>query len=48
VKFGWAKKKLKPTPVELRRPDQVNSALDELKAGKVLGRIVLDMEKEQA
>jgi D-arabinose 1-dehydrogenase-like Zn-dependent alcohol dehydrogenase len=38
------KKKLKPTPVELRRPDQVNSALEELKAGKVLGRVVLDFE----
>ncbi|MEX2241262.1 MAG: zinc-binding dehydrogenase, partial [Burkholderiales bacterium] len=42
------RKKIKPTPVELRSPDQVNAALEELKAGKVLGRVVLDMEKETA
>jgi D-arabinose 1-dehydrogenase-like Zn-dependent alcohol dehydrogenase len=38
------RKKIKPTPVELRSPDQVNAALEELKAGKVLGRVVLDFE----
>jgi D-arabinose 1-dehydrogenase-like Zn-dependent alcohol dehydrogenase len=38
------RKKIKPTPVELRSPDQVNAALEELKAGKVIGRVVLDFE----
>jgi D-arabinose 1-dehydrogenase-like Zn-dependent alcohol dehydrogenase len=38
------KKKLKPTPVETRPAAQANSALEDLKAGKVLGRIVLDFE----
>jgi D-arabinose 1-dehydrogenase-like Zn-dependent alcohol dehydrogenase len=42
------KKKLKPTPVTMRPFDEVNQALEELKAGKVLGRLVLDMEKETA
>jgi D-arabinose 1-dehydrogenase-like Zn-dependent alcohol dehydrogenase len=30
--------------VTLRRPDEVNEALEGLKAGKVLGRVVLDFE----
>jgi D-arabinose 1-dehydrogenase-like Zn-dependent alcohol dehydrogenase len=38
------KRKIKPTPVETRPASQTNSALEDLKAGKVLGRIVLDME----
>jgi D-arabinose 1-dehydrogenase-like Zn-dependent alcohol dehydrogenase len=38
------KKKIKPTPVETRPGRDTNAALEELKAGKVLGRIVLDME----
>ena len=38
------KGKLKPTPVTTRPADQVNSILEELKAGKVLGRVVLDLE----
>jgi D-arabinose 1-dehydrogenase-like Zn-dependent alcohol dehydrogenase len=42
------KKKLKPTPVTLRRFDDLNRSLEELKAGTVLGRVVLDMEKETA
>jgi D-arabinose 1-dehydrogenase-like Zn-dependent alcohol dehydrogenase len=37
-------KKLKPTPVTLKAPDQVNETLEALKAGKVLGRVVLDFE----
>ncbi len=41
------KKKLKPTPVETRPGAQANAALEDLKAGKVLGRIVLDMEAVQ-
>ena len=38
------KKKLKLTPVETRPADEVNRTLDELKAGKILGRVVLDFE----
>ncbi len=38
------KKKLKPTPVETRPAAQANGALEDLKAGKVLGRVVLDFE----
>jgi D-arabinose 1-dehydrogenase-like Zn-dependent alcohol dehydrogenase len=38
------KKKLKPSPVETRPADAVNSALEDLKAGRVVGRIVLDFE----
>jgi len=38
------KKKLKPTPVETRPAAQANAALEDLKAGKVLGRVVLDFE----
>lgn len=42
---GLAKKgKIKPTPVATRAASEVNSILEELKAGKVLGRVVLDME----
>src|SRR6267142_2423130 len=40
-------KKLKPTPVETRPAAQANSALEDLKAGSVLGRVVLDMETTQ-
>ncbi|MBK8065189.1 MAG: alcohol dehydrogenase catalytic domain-containing protein [Betaproteobacteria bacterium] len=36
--------KLKPTPVETRPASEANRSLAELKDGKVLGRIVLDME----
>jgi D-arabinose 1-dehydrogenase-like Zn-dependent alcohol dehydrogenase len=35
---------LKATPVEVRKPEDVNRTLEELKAGKVLGRVVLDFE----
>jgi alcohol dehydrogenase, propanol-preferring len=38
------KGKIKPTPVETRPASETNAALEDLKAGKVLGRIVLDME----
>jgi D-arabinose 1-dehydrogenase-like Zn-dependent alcohol dehydrogenase len=42
---GLAKKgKIKPTPVSTRPASEVNSIFEELKAGKVLGRVVLDME----
>jgi D-arabinose 1-dehydrogenase-like Zn-dependent alcohol dehydrogenase len=38
------KRKIKPTPVETRPAARANDALEDLKAGRVLGRIVLDME----
>ena len=38
------KRKIRPTPVETRPASEANAALEDLKAGKVLGRIVLDME----
>jgi D-arabinose 1-dehydrogenase-like Zn-dependent alcohol dehydrogenase len=38
------KKKLKPAPVETRPAAQANGALEDLKAGRVLGRVVLDFE----
>jgi alcohol dehydrogenase/propanol-preferring alcohol dehydrogenase len=37
--------KLKPTPVELRPIEEVNRTLDELKAGKIVGRVVLDVNE---
>ncbi len=42
------KKKLKPTPLSTRPADELNAILDNLKAGKVLGRVVLDLEKLSA
>jgi len=38
------KKKLKPLPVETRPAAKANEALEDLKAGRVPGRIVLDFE----
>jgi len=38
------KKKLKPLPVETRPGDRANAALEDLNAGRVAGRIVLDFE----
>jgi D-arabinose 1-dehydrogenase-like Zn-dependent alcohol dehydrogenase len=35
------RKKLKPTPVSTRPAEEVNGALEDLKTGKVLGRVVL-------
>ena len=37
--------KLRPTPVETRPATEVNRTLDELKAGKIIGRVALDMER---
>ena len=34
--------KLKPSPIEMRSATETNRTLDELKAGKILGRVVLD------
>jgi D-arabinose 1-dehydrogenase-like Zn-dependent alcohol dehydrogenase len=38
------KRKLRATPVETRSAEEANSSLEDLKAGKVVGRIVLDFE----
>jgi D-arabinose 1-dehydrogenase-like Zn-dependent alcohol dehydrogenase len=37
--------KLKATPVETRPATDVNRSLEELKAGKVVGRIALDFDR---
>jgi D-arabinose 1-dehydrogenase-like Zn-dependent alcohol dehydrogenase len=37
--------KLKPTPLETRPIAEVNRTLDELKAGRILGRVVLDVNE---
>ena len=42
------KKKLKPMPVETRPAAQANAALEDLKAGRVAGRVVLDFEAVEA
>lgn len=42
------KKKIRRTPVTTLPADQVNTALDDLKAGKVIGRVVLDLEHATA
>lgn len=42
------KGKIKPTPVETRPADQANAALEDLKAGKIVGRVVLDFESVAA
>ena len=41
------KGKLKPAPMETRPASEANAALEDLKAGRVLGRIVLDFETVQ-
>jgi D-arabinose 1-dehydrogenase-like Zn-dependent alcohol dehydrogenase len=47
--LALAKKgKLKPMPIETRPAAEVNRALEELKAGRILGRVVLDLEHEAA
>jgi alcohol dehydrogenase, propanol-preferring len=38
------KRKLRATPVETRSAEEANAALEDLKAGKVVGRVVLDFE----
>ncbi len=39
------KKKLRASPVDTRPADEANRALEDLKAGKVVGRVVLDFEE---
>jgi alcohol dehydrogenase, propanol-preferring len=41
-------KKLRPLPVETRPAEQANAALEDLKGGRVVGRIVLDFETVDA
>jgi len=46
---GLAKKrKLKPLPIETRPAAQANAALEDLKAGRIVGRVVLDFETVEA
>ena len=42
------KRKLKPQPIETRDAEGANRALDDLKAGRVVGRVVLDFERVPA
>jgi D-arabinose 1-dehydrogenase-like Zn-dependent alcohol dehydrogenase len=42
------KRKIRPAPVETRPADQANAALDDLKAGRIVGRVVLDFESVAA
>jgi D-arabinose 1-dehydrogenase-like Zn-dependent alcohol dehydrogenase len=43
--LALAKKgKIRPAPIETRRADQANAALEDLKAGRIVGRVVLDFE----
>jgi D-arabinose 1-dehydrogenase-like Zn-dependent alcohol dehydrogenase len=42
------KRKLRPQPIETREAEGANRALDDLKAGRVLGRVVLDFESMRA
>jgi len=39
------KGKLKASPIEVRPAEQANAALEDLKAGRVVGRVVLDFEE---
>jgi len=39
------KKKLKPAPIETRPAERANESLEDLKAGRVVGRVVLDFSK---
>jgi D-arabinose 1-dehydrogenase-like Zn-dependent alcohol dehydrogenase len=36
------KKKLRPAPIEVRKADDANRSLEDLKSGRVVGRVVLD------
>jgi D-arabinose 1-dehydrogenase-like Zn-dependent alcohol dehydrogenase len=42
------RRKLKPLPLETRPAAQANAALEDLKAGRVVGRVVLDFEAVEA
>jgi len=38
------KGRLRQAPVQTRSANEANSALEDLKAGKIIGRVVLDFE----
>ena len=42
------RRKIRPAPVQIRPAEEATGALDDLKAGRVLGRIVLDFESVAA
>jgi D-arabinose 1-dehydrogenase-like Zn-dependent alcohol dehydrogenase len=42
------KRKIRPTPIETRSAEEANAALADLKAGRVVGRVVLDFESVAA
>ena len=42
------KGKIRPAPVQTRPAEEANAALEDLKAGKVIGRVVLDFESVAA
>jgi D-arabinose 1-dehydrogenase-like Zn-dependent alcohol dehydrogenase len=42
------KRKIRPSPITTRPADEANAALEDLKAGRVLGRVVLDFESVAA
>jgi D-arabinose 1-dehydrogenase-like Zn-dependent alcohol dehydrogenase len=42
------KKKIRPAPVQTRPADEANAALEDLKAGRIVGRVVLDFESVAA
>jgi len=42
------KGKIRPSPVQTRPADEANAALEDLKAGRVVGRVVLDFESVAA
>jgi D-arabinose 1-dehydrogenase-like Zn-dependent alcohol dehydrogenase len=42
------KRKIRPTPVTTRPADEANAALEDLKAGRIVGRVVLDFESVTA
>jgi D-arabinose 1-dehydrogenase-like Zn-dependent alcohol dehydrogenase len=42
------KKKIRPAPVQTRPAEEANAALEDLKAGRVVGRVVLDFESVAA
>jgi D-arabinose 1-dehydrogenase-like Zn-dependent alcohol dehydrogenase len=42
------RRKIRPAPVQIRPAEEATRALDDLKAGRVLGRIVLDFESVAA
>jgi D-arabinose 1-dehydrogenase-like Zn-dependent alcohol dehydrogenase len=42
------KRKIRPTPIDTRSAEEANAALEDLKAGRVLGRVVLSFESLSA